>query len=265
MSQDEKQEDSSEDRTENDCQRFRSPCLDAHHEAFILRSSWTVGNLYSANLNLGQSYVKQVKDLERQRKVWLSKKEKEQETMLRRWEALKKQTKHSYHSNSFPPLSEVKDNEVESEWQGLSIRKSRQRATTVGTSSQVARFENLASHEEREYFKNYRSTSQPSGSGFIVTRLAKESSNQFGFQKQEELPRTRSQSNARSVDCAFASNSHSGRPLRRTLSSFHSGIKSPRYFSAIEPDRDPAANNNVIPRWLPSNLRSKNIREKSLM
>ena len=57
--------DSSEDyRAENDPWNFRSPFLDAHHEAFILRSSWTVGNLYAANLHLGQSYVKQVKDLE---------------------------------------------------------------------------------------------------------------------------------------------------------------------------------------------------------
>ena len=92
--------DSSETRTdENDSWNLRSPCLDAHHEAFILRWSWTVGNLYAANLHLGQSYVKQVKDLEKQRKVWLSRKEKEQEKMLRRWKDLEKQARKSERSD----------------------------------------------------------------------------------------------------------------------------------------------------------------------
>lgn len=117
--------DSSEARTENDSWNFRSPCLDAHHEAFILRSSWTVGNLYAANLHLGQSYVKQVKDLEKQRKVWLSRKEKEQETMLRRWKALEKQARNSHSSDG---SSEVKDVRRPA---SPTVRKFRQRATTV--------------------------------------------------------------------------------------------------------------------------------------
>ncbi|CAH3123199.1 unnamed protein product, partial [Pocillopora meandrina] len=213
-------------------QRFRSPCLDAHHEAFILRSTWTIGNLYASNLNLGQSYIKQVKDLERQRKVWLSRKEKEQDTMLRRWEALKKQTKHSYHSNS---LSEVKDSNFEHKWQSQSARRFRQRAATVATSSEVRSLESIDVFAE-----NCRSTSQPEGSAKSL--------------------------NARFVECAFASNSHSDRPLlRRSMTSFHqSGVKSLRNFTT-EFDRDLAANNSLLPKWLPSNLRSKNIRGKSFI
>ena len=260
MSEDaEKQVDSSKNRLESDCQRFRSPCLDAHHEAFILRSTWTIGNLYASNLNLGQSYFKQVKDLERQRKVWLSRKEKEQDTVLRRWEALKKQTKHSYHSNS---LSEVKDSNFEHKWQSQSARKFRQRATTVATSSEVRSLESIDVFAE-----NCRSTSQPEGFAFVVTRAVKGNSDQFGFQSNEELPRIRSKSlNARFVECAFASNSHSDRPLlRRSMTSFHqSGVKSLRHFTT-ESDRDLAANNSLLPKWLPSNLRSKNIRGKSFI
>lgn len=260
MSQDGNEVDSSEARTENDSQKFRSPCLDAHHEAFILRSSWTVGNLYAANLHLGQSYVKQVKDLEKQRRVWLSRKEKEQETMLRRWEALKKRAKNSYHSDS---LSEVKGNDVSKSALGPGARKFRQRATTVGTCSQVASLEKFGG---REHFKNYRSTSQPTGSGLIVTGLTKEDSvrDHVRFQKHEKLPRTQSVPNARSMDCAFASSSRSSRSVRRTVSGLPSGIKSPRYF-ATEPEENLTANSHLIPRWLPSNLRSQNIREKSLI
>lgn len=261
MSQDDSQADSSEARTENDSRKIRSPCLDAHHEAFILRSSWTVGNLYAANLHLGQSYVKQVKDLEKQRKVWLSRKEKEQEAMLRRFEALKKRAKNSYHSDS---LSQVKDSEVERAL-GHNVRKSRQRATTVGTCSQVASLEKLGSLAEREHFKNHRSTSQPAGTGLIVVTKDNSVHDPFGFQKHGTLPRTRSMPNARrSMACAFASSSHSGGALRRTLSVLPSSIKSPRYF-ATEPERNLTANSHLIPRWLPSNLRSQNIREKSFM
>ena len=60
----------------------RSPCEDAHYEAFILQSRWTVGNLYASNLNLGQTYMKRVADMERQRKTWLRRKESEQKKML---------------------------------------------------------------------------------------------------------------------------------------------------------------------------------------
>ena len=260
MSQQDSQEDSNEARNENDSQKFRSPCLDAHHEAFILRSSWTVGNLYAANLHLGQSYVKQVKDLEKQRRVWLSRKEKEQETMLRRWEALQKRAKSNYHSES---LSEDKASDVNKGVLGLSGRKFRPRARTVGTCSQVASLENFGG---RENFKNKRSASQQTGSGLTVTSATKEYSvyDNFEFQKHEKLPRTQSVPNARSMECAFASSSRAGLSVRRTVSLLPSGIKSPRYF-ATEHEEDLTANNDVIPKWLPSNLRSQNIREKGLM
>jgi len=71
-------------------QKFRAPCIDTHYEVYILQSTWTVGNLYATNLYLGQSYVKQIQHLEKQRQIWLSRKEKERETMQKRFEALKR-------------------------------------------------------------------------------------------------------------------------------------------------------------------------------
>lgn len=256
--------DLSEARIENDSWKFRSPCLDAHHEAFILQSSWTVGNLYASNLHLGQSYVKQVKDLEKQRKVWLSRKEKEQETMLRRWKALEIRQARKSHSSDC--LSEARAVRRPANPTVQKFRPSRQRATTVGTSSQVAGVEKFYPREEIKHFKYCRSTSQSIEAGLIVTFPTKEYSahDQFGFQKYEKLPRTQSMPSARSVHCAFASSSRSGQSLRRTLSGLPSGIKSPRYF-ATEPEENLTTNSHLLPRWLPSNLRSKHIRDKSLM
>lgn len=257
MSQQDSQEDSNEARNENDSQKFRSPCLDAHHEAFILRSSWTVGNLYAANLHLGQSYVKQVKDLEKQRRVWLLRKEKEKETMLRRWEALQKRAKCNYHSESLPG----KASDVNKRVLSPSGRKFRPRATTVGTCSQVASLEKFGG---REHFKNKRSASQQTGLTVASTTKDYSVYDHFEFQKHEKLPRTQSVPNARFMECAFASSSRSGLSVRRTVSLLPSGIKSPRYF-ATEHEEDLTTNNDLIPKWLPSNLRSQNIREKGLM
>ena len=253
--------DTSEARTENESWEFRSPCLDAHHEAFILRSSWTVGNLYAANLLLGQSYVKQVKDLEKQRKVWLSRKEKEQETMQRRWKALEKLAQNS---RSFDGLSEVKD--VRRPASPTVGKCPRQRATTVGTTSQIAGLEKFVLRKGINHFKNCRSTSRPIESGLIVTFPTKKYSvhDQLGFQKYEKLPRTQSLPSARSMYCTFSSSSRSGPTLRRTVSGLPSSIKSPRYF-ATEPEKNLTTHNHLIPRWLPSNLRSKHIRDKSLV
>ena len=261
MSQDGNQIDLNEARIENDSWKFRSPCLEAHHEAFILRSSWTVGNLYAANLHLGQSYVKQVKDLEKQRKVWLSRKEKEQETMLRRWKALEIRQARKSHSSDC--LSEAKDVRRPA---SPSVQKFRQRATTAGSSSQVAGLEKFGLREEIKHFKYCRSTSQPIEAGLIVTFPTKKYSahDQFGFQKYEKLPRTQSMASARSTHCAFASSSRSGQCFRRTLSGLPSGFKSPRYF-AMDPEENLTTNSHLIPRWLPSNLRSKHIRDKSLV
>ena len=249
---------------ENDSWKFRSPCLEAHHEAFILRSSWTVGNLYAANLHLGQSYVKQVKDLEKQRKVWLSRKEKEQETMLRRWKAL--EIRQARISQSFDCLSDAKTAKEVRRPASPTVQKCRQRAPTVGTSSQVAGLETFGPREEIKHFKCCRSTSQPIEAGLIVTLPTKKYSahDQFGFQKYEKLPRTQSIPSARSMYCAFASSSRSGQSLRRTVSGLPSSIKSPRYFTT-EPEENLTTNSHLIPRWLPSNLRSKHIRDKSLV
>ena len=253
--------DFSDTRVDNDSWKFRSPCLDAHHEAFILRSSWTVGNLYAANLHLGQSYVKQVKDLEKQRKVWLSRKEKEQETMLRRWKALEIRQARKSHSSDC--LSEAKDVRRPA---SPTAEKFRQRATTVGISSEIAGLEKFEPREEIKHLKNCTSSSQPIETGLIVTFPTKKFSaqDQFGFQKYGKLPRTQSMPNARSMYCSFASSSRSGQSLRRTVSGLPSSIKSPRYF-ATEPEENLTTNSHLIPRWLPSNLRSKNIRDKSLV
>ena len=259
MSQDGNQMDSSEARTENDSWNLRSPCLDAHHEAFILRSSWTVGNLYAANLHLGQSYVKQIKDLEKQRKVWLSRKEKEQEKMLRRWKDLEKQVRKSQRSDGL----EVKDGRRP---ESPAVRKFRQRAPTLGTSSQIAGVEKFGPREGIKHLNIYKPASQPTESGLIVAVSTKESSAhyQYGFQKYEKLPRTQSMPSARSMYCAFALDSRSGQTLRRTVSGLPSSIKSPRYFATVAERENLTTNNHLIPKWLPSNLRLKHVRDNSL-
>jgi len=256
MSQGGNQMDSSEARTENDSWNLRSPCLDAHHEAFILRSSWTVGNLYAANLHLGQSYVKQVKDLEKQRKVWLSRKEKEQEKMLRRWKDLEKQARKSQRSDGL---------EVGRRPESPAVRKFRQRASTLGTSSQIAGVEKFGPREGIEHLNIYKPASQPTESGLIVAVPTKESSAhyQYGFQKYEKLPRTQSMPSARSMYSAFGLDSRSGQTLRRTVSGLPSSIKSARYF-ATDAEENVTMNNHLIPKWLPSNLRLKHIRDNSL-
>lgn len=256
MSQGGNQMDSSEARTESDSWNLRSPCLDAHHEAFILRSSWTVGNLYAANLHLGQSYVKQVKDLEKQRKVWLSRKEKEQEKMLRRWKDLEKQARKSQRSDGL---------EVGRRPESPAVRKFRQRASTLGTSSQIAGVEKFGPREGIEHLNIYKPASQPTESGLIVAVPTKESSAhyQYGFQKYEKLPRTQSMPSARSMYSAFGLDSRSGQTLRRTVSGLPSSIKSARYF-ATDAEENVTMNNHLIPKWLPSNLRLKHIRDNSL-
>lgn len=256
MSQDGNQMDSSEARTENDSWNLRSPCLDAHHEAFILRSSWTVGNLYASNLHLGQSYVKQIKDLEKQRKVWLSRKEKEREKMLRRWKDLEKQARKSQRSDG---LGDGRRPE------SAAVHKFRQRASTLGTGLQIAGVEKFGPREGVKHLNIYRSASQPTESGLIVAVPTKGHSvhYQYGFQKYENLPRTQSMPSARSMYSAFTLCSRSGQTLRRTVSGLPSSIKSPRYF-ATDAEENLTTNNHLIPKWLPSNLRLKHVRDNSL-
>ena len=76
----------------------RSPCSDAHYEAFIIQSKWTVDNLYASNVNLGQDYVKKAKLMEKQRKNWLLSKCREQqkmETRMRNLEIAQRRTSFS--------------------------------------------------------------------------------------------------------------------------------------------------------------------------
>ena len=233
-------------------QKFRSPCIDAHYEAFVLQSSLTVGSLYAANLNLGQSYVKQVREIEKQRKVWLSRKEKEQETMQKRFEALKIQAKHCFHSDS---LTEGKD--------ALENRKSsRQRAATVSAYSRIASLERkLNLFERREHFRINRSTSQSARHRFNSACSTTVNSSNASFESQSGK-RTQSLPFARSTDCSFASVCRSGPSLRRTTSVLSSDGRSTQ---CREPEQNLSANIDLIPKWLPSNLRSKSIREKSLI
>lgn len=78
--------------------RVRSPCADAHYEAFILQSKWTVDNLYASNVNLGQEYIKRMRDMEKQRRTWLTGKDKEQQTVVKRMSELQtvQRTKSAY-------------------------------------------------------------------------------------------------------------------------------------------------------------------------
>ncbi|CAH3020767.1 unnamed protein product [Porites evermanni] len=210
----------SEKRTESVFKKFRSPCIDAHYEAFIMRSNWTIGNLYAANLNLGQSYVKQVEHIEKQRQVWLSGKNKEEETMQKRLDALKRQAQHCFHSEAW--TDEVKNSTTP-----------RPRAKTVSACYRVESFEKLDFLERRGHFGNNRSTSQPA------------------------RPR-------RSTENAFDSRNRSRLGLKRTTSMLPFDVKSHRYFT-VESEQEIKANSDLIPKWLPSNLRSKNNHDNSLL
>ena len=257
MSKDDKRTSSSGAKPESVFQKFRSPCVDAHYEAFILRSSWTIGSLYAANLNLGQSYIKQVQDIEKQRKVWLSRKEREQVTMQRRFEALKRQAKHCFHSDS---LSAAKE--------GFENRKfsPRPRAVTVSACSQIASLEKLDLFERRGHFRKNRSTSQPARAGFnsVNSTTANSLNESFELQTSEtgKHPRTQSLTVSRSMDCAFSSKYRSAPSVRKTTSVLSSRVKPTQ---STETERNLAANADLLPRWLPSNLRSKNIRGKSII
>lgn len=234
-------------------QKFRSPCIDAHYEAFVLQSSWTVGSLYAANLNLGQSYVKQVREIEKQRKVWLSRKEKEQETMQKRFEALKMQAKHCFHSDNF----------TEGKGRLENRKSSRQRAATVSAYSRIASLENMGLFERREQFRINRSTSQPARHRFNSACSTKGNSSNASFENQSaKVHRPQSLPFACSTDCSFASGYRSGPRLRRTTSVLSSDGRSTLYSKT---ERNSSANIDLIPKWLPSNLRSKNIRGKSLI
>lgn len=250
MSKDYRQTSTEKAKHESVSQKYRSPCTDAHYEAFILRSSWTVGKLYAANLNLGQSYVKQVRDIEKQRKVWLSRKEKEQKTMQRRFEALKRQAKHCFHSDSLAEGREAAENR----------RFLRQRAATVGACSQVASLEQLDMFKRR-HFTNNRTTSQSARHGFHSDGLTKINSSDASFEFQTRLSRSGFASTC-SKDCAITSLRRSGPSLRRTTSVVSAHGKSA---TPMEQGQNLSANFDLIPRWLPADLRSKDIRGKSLI
>ena len=253
MSRDLKQTGEKKAKPESVFQKFRSPCIDAHYEAFVLQSSWTVGSLYAANLNLGQSYVKQVREIEKQRRVWLSRKEKEQETMQKRFEALKTQAKHCFHSDSLTEEQHALENR----------KSSRQRAATVSAYSRIASLEKLDLFERRKHFRNNRSTSQPARHSLNSVCSTKINSPNASFESQSgKVYRAQSFPFARPTDCSLASIYRSGPSLRRTTSVQSSCGRSTQ---STEPERNLLANIDLIPRWLPSNLRSKNIGGKSLI
>lgn len=95
MSKEEREEPSKENELDETRpkRKLRSPCLDSHFEAYLLRSRWTVGNLYASNLYLGHVHVKYVQDIDRQLKTWLHFTERDQQKLAKRvleLEALKK-------------------------------------------------------------------------------------------------------------------------------------------------------------------------------
>ena len=247
----------SEKRTESVFKKFRSPCIDAHYEAFIMRSNWTIGNLYAANLNLGQSYVKQVQHIEKQRQVWLSGKNKEEETMQKRLDALKRQAKHCFHSEAL--TDEVKNS-----------RTPRPRAKTVSACYRVESFEELDFLERRGNFENNRSTSQPARLRFNSACLSNQNSGKESFElhlnpsRNRKLPNIQSRPVSRSTENAFDLRNRSRLGLKRTTSMLPFDVKSHRYFT-VESEQEIKANSDLIPKWLPSNLRSKNNHDKTLL
>lgn len=247
----------SEKRTESVFKKFRSPCIDAHYEAFIMRSHWTIGNLYAANLNLGQSYVKQVQHIEKQRQVWLSGKNKEEETMQKRLDALKRQAKHCFHSEAL--TDEVKNS-----------TSPRTRAKTVSACYRVESFAKLDFLERREHLRNNRSTSQPARPRFNTACLSDQDTVKESFELHlnpsgnGKLPNIQSRPVSRSTENAFDSRNRSRLGLKRTISMLPFDVKSHRYFT-VESEQEIKANSDLIPKWLPSNLRSKNNHDNSLL
>ena len=204
-------------------QKFRSPCIDAHYEAYILQSTWAVGNLYATNLYLGQSYVKQIQDLEKQRQIWLSRKEKERETMQKRFEVLKRQEN--------------------------GVKSCRYRASW----NQLSSLENLDLIQRRENFKHKRAASQAVRQIPRLELQAMDGRTRSGVPRSESLnlPFSRPISRPTGYNFAFTPNSQ-----RSSYVDF--AAKSKR--AAI--GQELLANGDLIPRWLPSNLRLKHARGK---
>ena len=222
-----------------------------------MRSNWTIGNLYAANLNLGQSYVKQVQHIEKQRQVWLSGKNKEEETMQKRLDALKRQAKHCFHSEAL--TDEVKNS-----------RTPRPRAKTVSACYRNESFAKLDFPDRREHFGNNRSTSLPARPRFNSACLSNQNTVKENFQlhlnpsRHRKLPNIQSRPVSRSTENPYDSRNRSRLSLRRTTSMLPFDLKSHRYFT-VESEQEIKANSDLIPKWLPSNLRSKNNHDKTLL
>lgn len=204
-------------------QKFRAPCIDAHYEAYILQSTWSVGNLYATNLYLGQSYVKQIQDLEKQRQIWLSRKEKERETMQKRFEALKR-----------------KENGVRS-------------CRYMASRNQLSSLERLDLIQRGGNFKHKTAASQLVRQ---IPRLGLEEMKgrtRSGVPRSENLnlPFPRPISRPTVYDFTFTPNS-------QRSSDVDSAAKSK---SAVL-GQELLADSDLIPRWLPSKLRLKHARGK---
>lgn len=204
-------------------QKFRSPCIDAHYEAYILQSTWAVGKLYATNLYLGQSYVKQIQELEKQRQIWLSRKEKERETMQKRFEALKR-----------------KENGVKS-------------CRHMASRNQISSLERLDFIQRGENFKHKRAASQ------LVRQIPRLGLQEMDARTRSGVPRSKSLnlpfprhiSRPTGYDFPFTPNS-------QRSSDIDSAAKSK---SAVL-GQELLADSDLIPRWLPYNLRLKHARGK---
>ena len=245
----------------------RTPCEDSHYEAFILRSSWSVGNLYAANLQLGQSYAKQVQGMEKQRRTWLSRREKEQEVMKKRLETLQKNCQKLNLERSY--INRVED------------RKQRQRsATVVGI---VPRGKNFTGFDTSERFPKMklRSISQPAVNNNILrhgpNRTENSKRNQGsdrGFGEGEtmlfsshprNLPRVQSEpsvSNLQPAGNVFSSTFKPDQTLRRTYSFIPSSVKFSQYYS-VRNEGPLAVDKQLLPKWIPMNMRLRKNREKN--
>lgn len=239
---------------------IRSPCDDAHYEAFILQSRWAVGNLYASNLNLGQTYMKRIADMEKQRKLWLKRKEMEQKKMLDRMERLSKaqQTKKSFILNRADGEQSKRNGDGENNYK-LEIISSRSKLAL-----------SVSPHQSLEKSLTVNPTNQPS----LITRSLSESSKTsppFPASKSVDSQTPDRQrflsSRIRSETVVFGKVRTMSTPQLRQRSTSLGQNQVKKQFACrskiLRDDDELVANPNLKPKWLPTRIRSQT-REKIL-
>ena len=239
---------------------IRSPCDDAHYEAFILQSRWTVGNLYASNLNLAHLYMKKVADMEKQRKVWLKREETEQKKMLDRMERL---IKEQQNKKSF-----VLTNSDRKQFNN-SVARTRYKLQLYSSPAEIEQL--TLSHEGLEPSLAENSTIQRKLRIRPLSELA------FPALKSEDVdtkylskqmpdcrsflsPRIRSETVPVGRDRKMSFITSAAPPLRqRSISFGHNQVR--KYFTTrskiLRDDDELIADPNIKPKWLPTMVRSQ--------